>query len=408
MFRIQATTMSVFTLASLAGLTAVVALAALARGRQYATFLGVLLGIHTLSATALFPHAGIFRPAYVWAHAAVYVHFALLARPRMRPWPYRALVSVPASYFVAATLLAVPWAILAGVGLRPWGLLLPYVAAAVGLLESLIAREEVVDVALDGAVVPGLKRHPRGSAREPRPLRVVQITDPHLGAFMSPARLRRICERAVAREPDLVLLTGDFLTMESQHDARDLAHALAPLRPLAGRTFACMGNHDHEAPEVVAEGLRSAGVALLIDAAATVQTPAGPVEVLGFDFRWSQRQAHLAAVCAAHPRTAGLTRIALLHDPGAFRHLPEGAADLVLSGHTHGGQLGLLRFGLPHTIVSAMTPIPDHGLWARGADRLYVHRGTGHYGFPIRLGVPAEQSVLQLHRVGAATAGAAQ
>jgi predicted MPP superfamily phosphohydrolase len=87
-----------------------------------------------------------------------------------------------------------------------------------------------------------------------------------------------------------------------------------------------------------------------------------------------------------------------MHDPGAFRHIPEGEADLVLSGHTHGGQIGLLRLGLPHTVLSALTSIPDHGLWARGRDRLYVHRGTGHYGFPLRLGVPAEESLLQVHR----------
>jgi predicted MPP superfamily phosphohydrolase len=45
--------------------------------------------------------------------------------------------------------------------------------------------------------------------------------------------------------------------------------------------------------------------------------------------------------------------------------------------------------------------LPDHGLWARGRDRLYVHRGTGHYGFPLRLGVPSEESLLRVHRATA-------
>jgi hypothetical protein len=71
----------------------------------------------------------------------------------------------------------------------------------------------------------------------------------------------------------------------------------------------------------------------------------------------------------------------------------------VLSGHTHGGQVGLLWLGLPHTMLSAFSSIPDHGLWSRGSDLLYVHRGTGHYGFPIRVGVPPEESVLHVHRV---------
>ena len=58
---------------------------------------------------------------------------------------------------------------------------------------------------------------------------------------------------------------------------------------------------------------------------------------------------------------------------------------------------GLVSFGLGWTVLRALSSIPDHGLWARGRERLYVHRGTGHYGFPLRLGVPAEQSVLRVH-----------
>jgi predicted MPP superfamily phosphohydrolase len=320
----------------------------------------------------------------------------------MRPLWFRALISLPASYLVAANFLALPWAIAAGVGLRPVAVWLPFGLALLGFIDSLWHRAEEVHLTLDGTVVEGLRRHPaRAHGGEARPLRLVQISDPHLGPFMSVERLRGICEHAVASQPDLVLLTGDFLTMESQSDPAVLGTALEPLRALTGRTFACPGNHDHEAPQVVVEGLRRAGVRLLVDEMVTVETEAGTVEVLGYDFAWRDRRAHLEGVTAQFPRTAGLTRIAMLHDPGAFRHLPDGAADLVLSGHTHGGQLGLLRFGLPHTVVSALTQIPDHGFWARGRERLYVHRGTGHYGFPIRLGVPAEKSILHVHRTPA-------
>jgi predicted MPP superfamily phosphohydrolase len=216
---------------------------------------------------------------------------------------------------------------------------------------------------------------------------------------MSVHRLRGICERAVAARPDLVLLTGDFLTMESQADHTLLGRALAPLKELEGRCFACLGNHDLEALAHVRAGLASAGVALLVDEMSRVETAAGPVEILGFDFRFRGRQAHLAEVSARYSREPGILRIGMLHDPGAFRHLPEGTADLVLSGHTHGGQVGLLWMGLPHTFVSLVSRIPDHGLWGRGKDRLYVHRGTGHYGFPLRLGVPPEESLLELHRI---------
>ncbi len=136
---------------------------------------------------------------------------------------------------------------------------------------------------------------------------------------------------------------------------------------------------------------------LLVDDACELATAAGPVQILGMDFVWRGRKEHLARVCAEHPRVADHLRIVLLHDPGAFHHLPEGEADLALSGHTHGGQVGLLSLGLNWTMMRLFVKAPDHGFWARGNDRLYVHRGTGHYGFPLRLGVPVEQSLLFVH-----------
>jgi hypothetical protein len=378
----------------------VVAAAGILRGRLYAMFAGVLLSIHTLLSCAMAPLFEGVLPLYMCLQAVTYLHFALLVRPRMRPLWFRALVSIPASFFVAATFLAFPWAIVRAFGVPAYGFFVPYLVALVGLVQSLRHRFEEMDITLDGQPAPSLARHALGSGRVDRPLRVVQITDPHLGPFMSEARLREIAERAVAASPDLVLLTGDFVTMES-HEAREsLARALAPLQALPGRVFACRGNHDHEAPEMVAGALADVGAQLLIDEERTVETPAGPVQILGVDFHFRDRERKTQAVCARHPRVPGALRLVLLHDPGAFRHVPDGEADLVLSGHTHGGQLGLLVLGLPHTFVSAFTEIPDHGLWALGKNRLYVHRGTGHYGFPLRVGVPGEESLLRIHRLG--------
>ena len=393
--------MSTFFLASIIAWALVALVAGLARGRRRAVFLSIMLGLYTLVATSLARYTGVLFPAFAYLHATVYVSFLLLARPRMRPLAFRVLVSWPASWFLASTVLAFPWAIAVAFGLRPLGFFVPYAVGLAGLLDTFVPRRQTVHVVVGQPGRPELSRSSSSRGHDPRPLRLVQITDPHLGPFMSVGRLRGICERAVAAHPDLVLLTGDFLTMESQADHALLGRALAPLKELEGRCCACLGNHDLEAPAHVRAGLASAGVALLVDEVSRVDTPAGPVEILGFDFRWRDRQAHLAEVSARHPRERGVLRIGLLHDPGAFRHLPEATADLVLSGHTHGGQLGLLWIGLPHTIVSALSRIPDHGLWGRGKDRLYVHRGTGHYGFPLRLGVPPEESVLELHRAGA-------
>ena len=61
--------------------------------------------------------------------------------------------------------------------------------------------------------------------------------------------------------------------------------------------------------------------------------------------------------------------------------------------------MGLVSLGLSWTFLRFFgLRIPDHGFWSRGPDRLYVHRGTGHYGFPLRLGVPSEESFVRVHR----------
>jgi predicted MPP superfamily phosphohydrolase len=382
----------------------VVAFAALTRGRQFATFAGIIVGLHSLIAAELAPMFAPVIAVFIALHLAVYVNFLMLTRPRMRPLAYRLLISWPGSFFWAGTLLSMPWAVARALGFTPWGIAIPYALAGIGFIQSLATHEEEIDLVVGDhhADTSQPLPHPRGQTREDRPLRIVQITDPHLGPFMSVARLRRIATDAVQKKPDLICLTGDFLTMESQSDPELLRRAFEPLAAMKGRVFACHGNHDHEAPEVVRKALTANGIILLIDEAAVVHTEAGPVQVVGMDFAWRERAERMQRVCQAHPRLDGTTRIVMLHDPGAFKHLPEGEADLVLSGHTHGGQVGLLSLGLSWTFLRLFgITIPDHGFWARGRDRMYVHRGTGHYGFPLRVGVPAEESILRIHRARA-------
>jgi uncharacterized protein len=392
-----------FAWGSYAGAALIVAAAAIVRGRPYAIFLAVLLTIHVSISVALFESFAVVWPLYVYLQLAVLLHFALLARPVLRPLAYRAFVSVPASYFAAGTFLASPWAIGTAFGAEP---VLPHIAygiATLGLLQSLRGKRQTIDLAIVGESVPTLGRHAHGAARVERPLRLVQITDPHLGPFMSVERLRRICERAVEQDPDLVLLTGDFMTMEAHHAQDALARAFEPLAKLEGRVYACHGNHDHEAPRTVAHAMTHIGARLLVDDACTVETPAGRVQIVGMDFRWRGRREAMAKVCDRFPREPGALRLVLLHDPGAFKELGDGEGDLVLSGHTHGGQLGLVSLGIPATVVSVVGRTPDHGLWALGKNRMYVHRGTGHYGFPLRLGVPSEESLVRVHAPGLLT-----
>ena len=372
------------------------------RSRVFGVFAVVVLGFPTLAAVMLRDVMGPVGWLALALHLASCLHFAGIAlRPAMRPDAFRLGVSVPGLYFTACSFLALPWSIVAAFGGTPHGWWIPFALGLVGLWQSLRTPEEDVDVTLEPVDAGGLRRFPEGmraaADSSKRPLKIVQITDPHLGPFMSVARLRRICQRAVERDPDLILVTGDIMTMES-HDVGVVTAALEPLAQARGRVFACHGNHDHEAREVVATAYRRHGIELLVDEETTVKTEAGPVQIVGADFVWRGRDQHLPALAQRYPRRAGALRLWLLHDPGAFKHIPSGEADLVLSGHTHGGQVGLISLGLRATFLSLVSKIPDHGLWARGKDRLYVHRAQGLYGFPIRLGVPGEQSLMRVHR----------
>jgi predicted MPP superfamily phosphohydrolase len=183
--------------------------------------------------------------------------------------------------------------------------------------------------------------------------------------------------------------------MESMGSPGCLEEALRPLAPIANRCAAIFGNHDHEAPDHVRDAMKALGIPLLIDDEACFETPIGPVQIVGSDYISRDRHAHLKELLERFPRRESHLRLLLLHDPLAFHSVPDDEVDLVLSGHTHGGQVGLVSLGLDWTVLSR-SRWPDQGLFARGASRLYVHRGTGFYGFPLRVGVPAEFSVLEI------------
>jgi predicted MPP superfamily phosphohydrolase len=399
----------------------------LSRGRRYGMFSLVTLTLSIPGGIAL--HARLLElaspgvatavaVAFVWAIVATGLHLAGMNRARLRSWPYRIGVSVVGQAYTAGGLLAGLW-LLALSPLRGtlgwleydtaleslrWLDLIPVAIALASVRTSTRLAPEVVRVPLaehgpEEVERVAVKRYRRREPQplEQRPLRIVQITDPHLGPWQPIAKLRRCMEELVAREPDLILLTGDFLTMEGRGSPGALALALEPLAAASGRTFAIFGNHDHEAPEEVRSALEKNGVSLLIDDEATVKTPAGNVQIVGADYVGRDRDKHIRGLLERFPRRPDHVRIFLLHDPLGFKFVPKGDADLTLSGHTHGGQLGLVSFGLDWTVLKG-TQWPDHGLFGHGPNRLYVHRGTGFYGFPLRIGVPGEASLLEVHR----------
>lgn len=438
--------MTAWLFPALAGVIAVALplYAALARGRFYAIFSAVLLAfslppalilharLRTVLPTAVVPAIDLL---FAYSMAAAGVQFAHLVRARLRGRAFRWLVSVPGQTFIAGGMLAGPWLLAwlplhlladlfdwrSVLALLPWIEALPLVVAVASVGSSVSARPETVRIELaregppEVARVPVVRVHGREAVATPvathararteaagadaaqRPLRIVQLTDTHIGPWQSVGRLRRRVEQLVARDPDLVALTGDYLTMESMGSPGCLERALEPLAPIAERCVAIFGNHDHEAPEQVRAAMAALGVRLLIDEEACLETAAGRVQVIGSDYLSERHGERLEALLGRHPRRAEHLRLLLLHDPVGFHALPNDDVDLVLSGHTHGGQVGLLALGFDWTVLSR-TRWPDQGLFARGAARLYVHRGTGFYGFPLRVGVPPEHSLLEVVR----------
>jgi predicted MPP superfamily phosphohydrolase len=410
---------------ALAVLAGVPAYAWAVRGRGYATFGFVILTIAFAGAVVLHRRLVTWAPpdlrpwidvAFVYGAVAGGAHLAHLVRARLRSSLFRGLVSIPGMVFIAVGALSGLWLLAllplrgvlwlggwtGGLAALRWLDLLPVAVGIVSVGTSLRTAEEIVRIPLGGSGPEDVTRLPveRYRRRAPAPLdspalRIVQITDPHLGPWQPVHRLQRVVADLVSHAPDLVLLTGDFLTMESAGSPGALARALEPLRGLTGRCFAIFGNHDHDAEDEVRAAMAANGIALLVDAEAVVETRVGPVQIVGANWVGTGRREHIRDLLDRFPRRACHLRLLLLHDPLGFRHVPKGDVDLTLSGHTHGGQLGLVSLGLDWTVL-ARSRWPDHGLFGHGANRLYVHRGTGFYGFPLRIGVPGEMSVLEL------------
>ena len=410
---------------ALAVLAGVPAYAWAVRGRGYATFGFVILAIALAGAVALHQRLATWAPpdarpwidvAFVYGAVAGGAHLAHLVRARLRSSLFRGLVSIPGMVFIAVGALSGLWLLAllpvrgvlwlggwtGGLAALRWLDLLPVAVGIVSVGTSLRTAEEIVRIPLGDTGPEDVTRMPveRYRRRAPAPLdvpplRIVQITDPHLGPWQPVHRLQRVVADLVSHAPDLVLLTGDFLTMEGAGSPGALARALEPLRGLPGRCFAIFGNHDHDAEAEVRHAMEATGVTLLVDDEAVVATRIGPVQIVGADWVGKGRREHIQELLDRFPRRAGHLRLLLLHDPLGFRHVPKGDVDLTLSGHTHGGQLGLVSLGLDWTVL-ARSRWPDHGLFGHGSNRLYVHRGTGFYGFPLRIGVPGEMSVLEL------------
>lgn len=222
-------------------------------------------------------------------------------------------------------------------------------------------------------------------------LRIVQLTDIHVGNFMKQAKLEWYVRAANDLNPDLVALTGDFIG-SSAHFIPACAAALEKLEARDG-VFACLGNHDYwVGAQRVTEALRAAGVEVLRNEARKLSVKGATLNVAGVDDPWRGQADFDRALSMSDPNAP---TIMLCHQPDLFPAVVQRDIDLTLAGHYHGGQVKLRFLGIavsPAHLVSEFV----EGLYVQGQSQLYVSRGIGITGPPVRLNAPPEITLLHL------------
>ncbi len=229
-------------------------------------------------------------------------------------------------------------------------------------------------------------------------LRLVQISDIHAGSWRSPQPFRRARALVEQLKPDVLVITGDFVNFDPKE--LELIRAdLVRLRADMG-VFASLGNHDHYCSPANHSLLRSmisnSGITLLVNANIPLTTHGETLYLVGTDNTGlGQNFADLpAALVGVEP---GAPTILLAHDPTFWDKQVRNKApiDLMLSGHTHGGQVGIHFLGMELSVAQVVYK-QWAGLYRDGDQYLYVNRGLGTVGPPIRIGIPPEITVLTL------------
>ena len=222
-------------------------------------------------------------------------------------------------------------------------------------------------------------------------LRLVHLSDVHHSPFTSLEHIARAVEVSNRLQPDLFILTGDYVSHDSEYIA-PVAEVLGKLESEFG-TFACLGNHDHWTDaEHVTECFRKAKINVLINEGFRFSAHDASFWLCGVDDYMVGKTDLRAALRGAFPDEM---KLVLAHNPVIFRQAARFDVDLVLSGHTHGGQVKLRdedKRALPNRKLK-------NGLHRRKDTQIYITRGIGTVVLPIRYQCPPEISLIELHSI---------
>ncbi len=260
-------------------------------------------------------------------------------------------------------------ALAGGVGVGALGL------AAMGM-RSALAGIQVKEVPVR---VPRLPEALRG-------LRIVQISDVHIGALLRKEWLQAVVSRIQSLAPDLIAITGDLV----DGTVGELAAQVAPLGQLSAPrgVFFVTGNHEYySGADSWLQHLPTLGIRPLQNERVKL---APGLEIAGINDLSAHGSSAPDLDRALRGRDPDGALILLAHQPKQFLEAATKDVQLTLSGHTHGGQIW------PFSWVVALVQPYVAGLHRRGESQLYVSRGTGFWGPPIRVGAPPEITLLKL------------
>jgi hypothetical protein len=233
-------------------------------------------------------------------------------------------------------------------------------------------------------------------------LRVAQLSDIHFNPFESSAHIGKIVERTNALRPDLVILTGDFVSAALGR-TRDDSHAenawpcsklLSKLQASFG-CFAVLGNHDYYSnPTIVAEALQSEGrIKVLHNFSEPVERNGSRLWITGIDNVTARAARPEKALQGIPPEEC---KIVAVHEPDFADQMRRYPVDLQLSGHSHGGQIRAPLLG-PLWLPAFARKYPM-GHYIFGSYQLYTNRGIGMSGVPMRFLCPPEVTLFTLKR----------
>ncbi len=222
-------------------------------------------------------------------------------------------------------------------------------------------------------------------------MKVVQLTDLHVGNLVGRAWLARIVERTNELEPDLIVITGDLV----DGPVAALRDAVAPIARLRSRygVFFVTNHEYYSGVDEWIDELGRLGVRVLRNERVTIGTVTASFDLAGIDDANAARMgdghgADLPQALRGYDPEREL--LLLAHQPKAITEASTQKVGLLLSGHTHGGQIW------PFGALVRLTQPAIAGLSRHGETQLYVSRGTGFWGPPMRLGSPAEITLIEL------------